>query len=159
MPRIPRTIVDELIAHAVDEGGKKDVTGMDGIEACGFVLGKHGDPTDVVRARNAEQSRFKYNMDGQDILGVIKRMQETGEEVFAIYHSHVASEAYPSHTDRRMAFSPPLEDPDFRDAAEDRLIYPDAYYILVSLASDPPSVRAFKSGGDAVPQEEPVEVD
>jgi len=54
-----------------------------------------------------------------------------------IYHSHVASEAYPSATDIRLAqwpgSNPPVD------------LYPGAYYALVSLKDrDAPVVRAFE---------------
>ena len=43
-------------------------------------------------------------------------IDEQGWELWAIYHSHTHSEAYPSETDIRLAF------------------YPDARYLLLSLA-------------------------
>ena len=55
----------------------------------------------------------------------------------AIYHSHTASEAYPSPTDVRLAF------------------WPEAYYLLVSLAdAASPVVRAFRILDGAVKEEE-----
>ena len=58
------------------------------------------------------------------------------ETLFAIYHSHVNSPARPSPTDVRMAFWPP-------GALDSDPMYPDVYYVLVSLAEEPPPVRAF----------------
>jgi proteasome lid subunit RPN8/RPN11 len=59
-------------------------------------------------------------------------MDQRGEELIAIYHSHPASQAYPSPTDRSEAH------------------YPEAIYILVSLRSSSPEVRAFRIREDAV---------
>jgi proteasome lid subunit RPN8/RPN11 len=77
-------------------------------------------------------------MDPQEQLNLELRRDRTGESLFAIYHSHVASEARPSPTDERMAFFPPG---DFSQEPS----YPDTYYILISLVNpDEPSVRAFR---------------
>ena len=56
-------------------------------------------------------------------------------------------------TDIRMAFFPPGE------LETGELMYPDTYYILVSLAEEPPPVRAFRIVREA-PHiiEEPIEV-
>ena len=53
-------------------------------------------------------------------------MDGRGEELVAIYHSHPASQPYPSPTDRAEAH------------------YPDAFYVLVSLRADEPELRAFR---------------
>lgn len=53
-------------------------------------------------------------------------MDARGEELVAIYHSHPASQPYPSPTDRAEAH------------------YPDAFYVLVSLRADEPELRAFR---------------
>ena len=67
-------------------------------------------------------------------------VEESGETLFAIYHSHVASEARPSQTDVNMAFWPPGE-------TTGTQMYPETLYIVVSLAEETPPervVRAFK---------------
>ena len=142
MPRIPRAIVDEMIAHA-----REDLPN----EACGQINARDGEPTTAHRVKNVEASPYRYSMDPLSMLRLENARDEDGETLFAIYHSHVASEAYPSPTDVRQAFFPPGEldrDP----------MYPDTYYILVSLKYDPPHVRAFhiRTGGDI--DEEPIEI-
>ena len=57
-------------------------------------------------------------------------MDEKGEELAAIYHSHPASQAYPSPTDRAEAH------------------YPDAVYVLVSLRTAEPEIEAWRIAGD-----------
>ena len=47
------------------------------------------------------------------------------EDIVAIYHSHVESPAFPSRTDVELAG------------------WPDAAYMIVSLGSEPPEVKAF----------------
>ena len=46
----------------------------------------------------------------------------------------------------------------FPEADPDRLIYPDTYYVLLSLQHAEPDVRAYKIGGDALPVEHDVEI-
>jgi len=142
MPRIPRAIVDEMIAHA-----REDLPN----EACGQLNARDGEPVAAHRVKNVEASPYRYSMDPLAMLKLENARDDSGESLFAIYHSHVASEAYPSPTDVRQAFFPPGE-------VERDPMYPDSYYILVSLKYDPPHVRAFhiRTGGEI--EEEPLEV-
>ncbi|MGE0688874.1 MAG: Mov34/MPN/PAD-1 family protein, partial [Dehalococcoidia bacterium] len=86
----------------------------------------------------------------RDLLKIEQETDETGESILVIYHSHVASEAYPSPTDVRLSqwqgTDPPIE------------LYPGAYYVLVSLKYDPPAVRAFKITGGEIAEEDLVAV-
>jgi len=65
-------------------------------------------------------------------------MDDRGEDLVAIYHSHPASQAYPSPTDR-------AESVDDRGAPR----FPGAIYVLVSLMGEP-DVRAYRIKDDAV---------
>jgi [CysO sulfur-carrier protein]-S-L-cysteine hydrolase len=114
--RLPRAIVDELLAHAREEAPN---------ECCGMIGADNGTPRSVYRARNAEASPLRYNLDPQDQFRILQEMEERGEELAAIYHSHTASPAYPSQTDVNLA------------------AYPDALYIIVSLAEGERPIRAF----------------
>ena len=142
MPRIPRAMIDEMIAHA-----RADLPN----EACGLVHAQNGEATAAYRVTNVAASPYRYEMHGLEQMRLEQQRDEQGETLFAIYHSHVASPAYPSQTDVRMAFFPPGE-------LELEPAYPDTYYVLVSLAEEPPQVRAYliRSGGEI--EEEPVEV-
>ena len=141
MPRIPRVIIDELVLHA-----REDLPN----EACGMVHAKDGELA-VHRVGNAAASPYRYEMDPLRMMRLEQQRDDLGESLFAIYHSHVASQAYPSPTDVRMAFFPPGE----MDQAP---MFPETFYILVSLEHDEPSVRAFhiRRGGEV--EEEPIEV-
>jgi len=141
MPRIPQVIIDELVLHA-----REDLPN----EACGMVHSKDGELA-VHRVKNAAASPYRYEMDPLQMMRLERLRDDEGEALFAIYHSHVASQAYPSPTDVRMAFFPPGE-------MEQPPMYPETYYILVSLEHEEPSVRAFRirQGGEV--EEEPIEV-
>jgi proteasome lid subunit RPN8/RPN11 len=90
-------------------------------------------------------------MDPKEQLKVFKAMREKSIELRGIFHSHVASEAYPSPTDVRMAAWPGSDPP------ED--LYPGTYYVLVSLKdADSPAVRAYQIRAGQV-TEEALEID
>jgi proteasome lid subunit RPN8/RPN11 len=115
--RISEDLVDEIVAHA-----REDVPN----ECCGMIGGSDGTATTVYRARNAEASPLRYSLDAQDQFRIMKEMEERGEELIGIYHSHTSSAAYPSQTDVNLA------------------TYPDAVYLIVSLEnSDRPDIKGF----------------
>jgi proteasome lid subunit RPN8/RPN11 len=115
--RIPTEIYEQLLAHA-----REDVPN----ECCGLIGGNDGVARTVYRARNAEASPLRYNLDPQDQFRIMSEMEERGEELSAIYHSHTASPAYPSQTDINLA------------------AYPDALYLIVSLAEGEQDLRGFR---------------
>lgn len=141
MPRIPQVIIDELVLHA-----REDLPN----EACGMVHEKDGQLA-VHRVKNAAGSPYRYEMDPLQMMKLERLRDDQGESLFAIYHSHVASQAYPSPTDVRMAFFPPGE-------MDQEPMFPGTYYILVSLEHEEPSVRAFhiRRGGEV--EEAAIEV-
>jgi proteasome lid subunit RPN8/RPN11 len=127
---LERSYVDEMIAHAIEDAPN---------ECCGIIAGKDGRATKLFRAINAEASPYRYSVEPKDHLRIFRECEDNGWQFLAIYHSHTASEAYPSPTDVRLAF------------------WPEAYYILVSLADrDNPVVRAFRIIDGAV-TEDPIE--
>jgi len=115
--RISRRIYDELLEHAREDAPN---------ECCGLIGGENGVAKTVYRARNAEASPLRYNLDPQDQFRIMSEMEEKGEELSAIYHSHTASPAYPSQTDINLA------------------AYPDTLYLIVSLAEDEKDLRGFR---------------
>jgi proteasome lid subunit RPN8/RPN11 len=117
--RLPKQYVDEMVAHAIEDAPN---------ECCGIIAGKDGIATKLFRAKNSEASPYRYNVDPNDLFRIFRECEANDWSFFAIYHSHTASEAYPSPTDVRLAKN-----------------WPDAYYILVSLKDrDKPVVRAFR---------------
>src|SRR3989442_13695171 len=84
--------------------------------AWGFLGGKDGIADRLYRMTNAAASPVFYRPDDREMLAALKDMDEGGLDVASIFHSHVATPAYPSPTDIREAH------------------YPDAVYVIVSLA-------------------------
>jgi proteasome lid subunit RPN8/RPN11 len=130
---IGRDIVDAIVAHA-----RRDHPD----EACGIVAGPIGSdrPVRLVPMTNAERSPTFYRFDSLEQLRVWREMDDRDEEPVVIYHSHTATEAYPSRTDLELAAEP------------------DAHYLLVSTRDDDVEVRSFRIV-DGVVTEEEVAVD
>ncbi len=125
--KLPAEMRDEMVQHAIDDLPN---------ECCGIITGLDGTATRFYRCRNAEATPFRYNIDPRDILKVEREMDDQGWQVLVIYHSHVASDAYPSPTDVRLSQWPGTDPPTD--------LYPGAYYVLVSLKDrENPSVRAY----------------
>jgi proteasome lid subunit RPN8/RPN11 len=108
--------IDEMVAHARD-----DVPN----ECCGVVSSVDGTAQQVYRAINAAASPLRYEIDSKDFLRIYNLIDDADQDVGAIYHSHTRSAAYPSQTDINLA------------------LWPDALYIIVSLAEEQPDVKAF----------------
>lgn len=99
-------------------------------EACGLIAGdahahEGGRPTRFLPLPNAAGSPYRYLIDPRAQLAAMLDVDDRGEVVWGIFHSHVASPAAPSATDIGLAF------------------YPDSLYVICSLASDPPGIRAW----------------
>ncbi len=109
--------IDEMVSHA-----REDVPN----ECCGIVSSKDGAAVNVHRAVNAAASPLRYEIDSKDYLRIYREIDDADLDVGAIYHSHTRSAAYPSQTDINLA------------------LWPEALYIIVSLAADQPDVKAFR---------------
>src|ERR1044072_6763413 len=77
-------------------------------EACGVIAGPEGAdrPERFVPMLNAARSPTFYEFDSADLLKLYREMEERDEEPVVIYHSHTATEAYPSRTDIGLAMEP-----------------------------------------------------
>jgi proteasome lid subunit RPN8/RPN11 len=106
-------------------------------EACGLIAAEAGVPVKVFAMTNADASPATYRLEGREQLRVFDELDERGWDLWGIYHSHTHSEAYPSDTDRRLAF------------------YPDSRYLVLSVADrERPVLRSFFIREDEVTEEE-----
>ena len=106
-------------------------------ECCGLIAAQDGVPSKVFAMTNVDASPATYRLDGKEQLQAFEQMDDDGLELWAIYHSHTHSEAYPSETDIKLAF------------------YPDARYLVLSLADrSAPEMRAFMIADGEVTEEE-----
>jgi proteasome lid subunit RPN8/RPN11 len=129
--RISRAIFDELIAHAREEAPN---------EACGLVGGAAGRARTVYRARNAEESPLRYNLDPKDQFRIMSEIEDRGEDLAAIYHSHTGSPAYPSQTDINLALMERRED---GEVVGQEPLFPGVVYLIASLAEGEAPLRGF----------------
>lgn len=106
---IPRPVAEQMLAHARAELPN---------EACGLLAGSLADgvATAFHPARNAEASPLRYSVHPDDLVRIVFAIEDGGEDLVAIFHSHTRSPAVPSATDRRAA------------------MYPDPFYVLATLA-------------------------
>lgn len=137
MLRLPSEIADRIVAHA-----RRDHPD----EACGVVAGPVGSdsPQRFIPMVNAARSMTFYEFDSMDLLRLYRDMDSRGEEPVVIYHSHTATQAYPSQTDIAYANEP------------------GAHYVLVSTRvagaeEGPVELRSFRIRDGEV-EEEPVEL-
>ena len=136
--KLPRSYADEIVAHALEDAPN---------ECCGIIAGNDGHATKLYRAVNAAASPYRYEVDPKDLFRISKEIDAHNREIFAIYHSHLATAARPSPTDVKLAY------------------YPEAYYLLVSLSDpdkpgvgpDNPDLRAYRII-DGVVTEEPIQI-
>ena len=108
-------------------------------EACGVIAGPAGSdrPERFIPMMNAERSPTFYRFDSLEQLRVWREMDDRDEEPVVIYHSHTATEAYPSRTDISYASEP------------------GAHYVLVSTrVPDEVEVRSFRIVDGTVTEEE-----
>ena len=106
-------------------------------EACGVIASEDGTPVRLYPMTNADASPATYRLDGKEQLKVFDELDERGWDLWGIYHSHTHTDAYPSETDRRLAF------------------YPDSRYLVLSIAErDAPVLRSFFIRDGRVEEEE-----
>ena len=133
MLTIPRELRDKIVAHA-----RRDHPD----EACGVLAGPAGSerPERFIAMTNAERSPTFYRFDSGEQFRVWRDMEDHDEEPVVIYHSHTATEAYPSRTDVSYASEP------------------GAHYVLVSTRdADTTEFRSYRIV-DGTVTEEPVTV-
>ena len=114
--KIPRALADEMVAHCLE--GRPN-------EACGVLAAAGGMLVKVFGMTNASASPLRYSLDPKEQLAVYRKLDDEGCDLAGVFHSHTRTEAYPSPTDVRLASE-------------------DVPYLIVSLATAAPDIRAFR---------------
>jgi proteasome lid subunit RPN8/RPN11 len=99
--KISEALLDEVVAHALEDPGN---------EVCGLIaVTDDGERTvtGVLRATNIHASPMKFEIDPMELLALHNQIEDQGQVLGAIYHSHVRSPPYPSQTDVNFARSWP----------------------------------------------------
>lgn len=96
---IDQATYDAIVAHA-----RRDHPD----EACGVVAGPEGSdrPERFIPMLNAAMSPTYYEFASDDLIKLHNELWDRDEEVVVTYHSHTATEAYPSRTDITHAQEP-----------------------------------------------------
>jgi proteasome lid subunit RPN8/RPN11 len=105
--KLPRAIVNQILQHAQAHPSH---------EVCGLIGRSQKNAFFCYPIRNvSETPESAFLMDAQQQLSAFRTLQESGQALFAIYHSHPNAEAVPSLRDREMAY------------------YPGTVYLIISL--------------------------
>ena len=115
--RIAASMLERVIAQARAEAPN---------ECCGMIASQDGRAVAVHPARNAAASPLRYEIEGMEQYEIQTAIEDAGQDLGAIYHSHTRSDPVPSQTDINLAF------------------YPDALYVIVGVKDAEPLVRAWR---------------
>ena len=108
-------------------------------ECCGILAGNRATVSTVYQTANVDKSPVKYTIDPKDMQRIFREVEAAGTDVLAFYHSHTATEAYPSVTDIKFMPPPGLF---------------DYHYLIISLAdAERPVLRAFRHMGEGAVEE------
>jgi proteasome lid subunit RPN8/RPN11 len=151
MLQLPQECLDRIVRQGLE--GKP-------LEICGFLFGPRlgssaADVTaivDVYPIDSDDRSALTYSMNPVQIMRAMKEARERGLEIVGIYHTHPATQPYPSPTDVARAHWGDTDD----------LCYPGYSYLIVSLRDvNQPEPRSYKIQGRRIPEdieEETVEI-
>ncbi|MCI0718834.1 MAG: M67 family metallopeptidase [Acidobacteria bacterium] len=130
--KITRQVLQSIVRHAQAEAPR---------ECCGLLMGDSDIVTHHRPMHNALESEVRYSMEARELFQFFKDLRAVNQKHLGIYHSHPASEAYPSPADVRESF------------------YPDCAYFIVSL-KDPrsPQICAFRIENPVIEELEIIEV-
>lgn len=130
MIQIPRQIINSMIAQAENELPN---------EACGLLVGNENEVIKQFALTNMDHSPEHFSFDPAEQFQTLRSARADGLEIIANYHSHPETPARPSEEDIRLAYDPNI------------------IYIIVSLASELPSIKAFRIvNGKST--EEPIDI-
>lgn len=107
----------EMLIHCLEERP---------YEACGLLSGRMGRVETIWRMVNVDRSPVSFYMDPEQIRTVFQAIQERGEQLAGVYHSHPTAPPIPSKEDIAYA------------------TYPEAAYLIVSLANKQPTVGSYR---------------
>jgi proteasome lid subunit RPN8/RPN11 len=125
---LPREMFDAMVAHA-----RRDHPD----ECCGVIAGRDGVATRMFEMENAERSPTGFTFDSAEWLRVYREIDDADEEPLVVYHSHTATEAYPSRTDVRWSATAGFP-----------------HWLLVSTRDERDEVRAFTIEDGVVTEQE-----
>ena len=130
MIRLSKSVYDGIVAQAYAELPN---------EACGLLVGKQGEVVKQHALTNIDHSNEHFSFDPAEQFQVFRSARSEGLEILANYHSHPETPSRPSVEDIRLAYDPNI------------------LYLIVSLASEIPVLKAFNIQ-NGISSEVPIEV-
>jgi len=131
MPPFTRLTIPDLLLEEVIEHTRREAP----IECCGLLAGRIENGVGIVTARftvaNDLRSPTQYETNAHDLFTAFRAMRHDNLELLAIYHSHPTSEPVPSRRD-----------------VEQNTYGESVIHLIVSLAKEKPTVRAWCLMGD-----------
>ncbi|MGE5597210.1 MAG: Mov34/MPN/PAD-1 family protein [Hyphomicrobiales bacterium] len=100
--RLRREHLDAMVAHALEDAP---------VECCGILGGSNATVTTLRRAKNIENSPYRFRIDPLETARIERAFDQEGTEILGFYHSHTGSDPIPSPTDIRSMgplFGPPF---------------------------------------------------
>lgn len=116
-------IAPDLLERIVDHARREAPN-----ECCGIVVTRDGRAIDVLELENVAASPFRFQIDDKTLLELVYGIEDAGNEMGAIYHSHTRSEPVPSQTDMNYA----------------QLWGPEIEWLIVGLAGGELDVRSWR---------------
>jgi proteasome lid subunit RPN8/RPN11 len=115
---------EKIVAHAVRDAPA---------ECCGVIAVRDGAAVAVHALENLARSPLRFEVDGLALHHLLTEIEDTGDVLGAIYHSHTRSAPYPSQTDINFAAG-----------------WPGVEWVIVGTAGEEPEVRSYLIDGAQV---------
>jgi len=121
---LPPDLRAQIVAHAVRDAPA---------ECCGVIAVRDGAAVAVHALENLARSPRRFEVDGLALHHLLTDIEDAGDALGAIYHSHTRSAPYPSQTDINFAAG-----------------WPGVEWVIVGTAGEEPEVRSYLIDGARV---------
>lgn len=119
---LTKSVLDRMVKHCQSELPN---------EACGYLAQSDSIIDSIYPMTNIDASPDHFSFDPREQFAVVKQVRAAKQRLAVVYHSHPETPARLSAEDLKL-----LNDPNM-------------VYIIVSMVSNPPVVKAFKINKDA----------
>lgn len=115
--KISPELLEQIVEHARRDPGE---------ECCGIVACRDGAAVAVHELENILHDKRRFDVDGPTLMRLYNDLEDRGEDIGAIYHSHLMSDPEPSQTDLNFGAN-----------------WPGVEWIIVGLKDAAPEVRSW----------------
>ncbi len=121
--KISQALLDELLAHVVEDP-RNEICGVVAVEPGGAPGASVA--VAVHRAANLHASPLRFEIEPMELYRLNEEIDGRGQQIGAIYHSHVRSDPCPSQTDINYSKG-----------------WPGVEWVIVGLAGETPEARSY----------------